>query len=217
MPDKILVIDDDISFTTPLQMSLQDEGYSVVTSQDPTDGWKKMEEYQPDILLIDWELPEMKGVQFIKLIKEHELHRSRYVIMVTGHSTTEYIVQGLDAGADDFLFKPFDLEELMARIRAGLRIRALEERIANETKRLTVLEMALSVADKIGNPIAAAKLHLQMLMEDPTITKLPEIMDSMKSLAALLDEALNLITKYQSIKEPHSIPAPGGKTMIAPE
>ena len=137
--------------------------------------------------------------------------------MLTGRTGTENVVQGLDAGADDYLIKPFPMEELLARIRSGLRFRALEERIAEEAKRLTVLEMALSVADKIGNPIAAAKLYQQILLENPSLSKSNDVIDSLNSLGELLNEALKLIDQFQSIKTPRSIPAPGGKTMIAPE
>jgi hypothetical protein len=77
--------------------------------------------------------------------------------------------------------------------------------------------MALSVADKIGNPIAAAKLYQQILLENPSLSKSNDVIDSLNSLGELLNEALKLIDQFQSIKTPRSIPAPGGKTMIAPE
>jgi len=217
MPDTLLLIDDDADFITTLQMGLELQGYIVISSQNPITGWKEMERWQPGIVLIDWEMPDMTGIEFAKLMKEDPTHRNRYVIMITGRTGTESIVQGLDAGADDYLMKPFQMEELLARIRSGLRFRALEERIVEETKRLTVLEMALSVADKIGNPIAAAKLYLQILTENPSLSKSNDVIDTLNSLGKLLNEALQLIDQFQSIKTPQSIPAPGGKTMIAPE
>jgi DNA-binding response OmpR family regulator len=217
MPDTLLLIDDDANFITTLQMGLELHGYIVITSQNPITGWKEMERSQPGIILIDWEMPDMSGLEFAKLVKEDPAHRNRYIIMLTGRTGTENVVQGLDAGADDYLIKPFQIEELLARIRSGLRFRALEERIAEEAKRLTVLEMALSVADKIGNPIAAAKLYLQILQENPSLSKSKDAIDLLNSLGELLSEALQLIDKYQSIKTPQSIPAPGGKTMIALE
>jgi DNA-binding response OmpR family regulator len=217
MSDTLLLIDDDVNFVTTLEMGLKMRGYNVVTSNDSKKGWGKMEKSQPGIILVDWEMPGMSGIEFSKLVKADPLHRSRYIILLTGRSGTENIVQGLDAGADDYLVKPFNIEELFARIRSGLRFRALEERIAEETKRTTVLEMALSVADKIGNPIAAAKLYVELLRENPKIPKSGETAGTMKSLEELLNEALRLIDQFQSIKTPQSIPAPGGKTMIAPD
>ena len=217
MPNTLLLIDDDADFITTLQMGLELQGYVVISSQNPITGWKEMERRQPGIILIDWEMPGMSGIEFAKLVKEDPAHRNRYIIMLTGRTGTESVVQGLDAGADDYLIKPFPMEELLARIRSGQRFRALEERIAEEAKRLTVLEMALSVADKIGNPIAAAKLYQQILLENPSLPKSNDVIDSLNSLGELLNEALQLINQFQSIKTPRSIPAPGGKTMIAPE
>jgi CheY-like chemotaxis protein len=217
MSDTLLLIDDDANFITTLQMGLELQGYVVKTSENPIIGWKEMEKHQPGIMLVDWEMPRMSGIEFTKLVKKDPAHRNRYVILLTGRAGTENVVQGLDAGADDYLIKPFQMEELLARIRTGQRFRALEERIAEETKKLTVLEMALSIADKIGNPIAAAKLYQQILLENPDLLKLNDVVDSLNSLGKLLNEALQLINQFQSIKTPRSIPAPGGKTMIAPE
>ncbi len=217
MSDTLLLIDDDVNFVTTLEMGLKMRGYNVVTSNDSKKGWGQMEKSQPGIILVDWEMPGMSGIEFSRLVKSDPAHRSRYIILLTGRSGTENIVQGLDAGADDYLVKPFNIEELFARIRSGLRFRALEERIAEETKRTTVLEMALSVADKIGNPIAAAKLYVQLLRDNPKISKSDDASGTMNSLEELLNEALRLIDQFQSIKTPQSIPAPGGKTMIAPD
>jgi len=217
MSDTLLLIDDDANFVTTLQMGLKSHGYTVATSPNSDDGWKEMERCQPGIILLDWEMPGMSGIEFSKLVKEDPVHRNRYIIILTGRTGTENIVQGLDAGADDYLIKPFNIEELLARIRSGLRFRALEERIAEEAKRMTVLEMALSVADKIGNPIAAAKLYLQILLENPNLSKSKKAIEALNSLEELLNEALRLINQFQSIKKPQSIPAPGGKTMIAPD
>jgi sigma-B regulation protein RsbU (phosphoserine phosphatase) len=217
MPNTILIIDDNAEFVTLLQMQLKIEGYLVNFALDPIKGWKEMEQCQPDIILVDWEMPEMSGIELIKLIKADNVHRSRYIIMITGHSGTKDIVHGLDAGADDYLHKPFEADELLARIRSGLRIRSLEERISEETKRLTAMEMALSATDKIGNPIAAAKIYQQLLMKNVDIANHTKVIDSLKTIGNLLDEALILINKLHPIDSPQSIPSPGGKTMITPE
>jgi DNA-binding response OmpR family regulator len=169
MPDTLLIIDDDVSLISMLQMGLETEGFKIASAQNPVTGWKEMESCQPDIILVDWEMPEMDGIEFIRLLKNDAAHRDRYIIMITGRSNTESIVEGLNAGANDYLAKPFKIEELIARVRSGLRIRSLERRIADEAKQLTVFEMALSVADKVGNPVAAAKFHQQLLMEDARI------------------------------------------------
>lgn len=217
MPNTILIIDDNVEFVSLLQMQLKMDGYIVASALDPIKGWKEMERCLPDIILVDWEMPEMSGIELIKLIKADAIHRSRYVIMITGHFGTKDIVLGLDAGADDYLHKPFETDELLARIRSGLRIRSLEERISEETKRLTALEMALSATDKIGNPIAAAKIYQQLLMKNKGIANLAEVLDSLKTIGNLLDEALNLINKLRPLDSLKSIPVSDSTTTITPE
>jgi DNA-binding response OmpR family regulator len=218
MPNSILIIDDNVEFASTLQIQLETEGYAATYALNPIIGWKEMERSQPDIILVDWEMPEMSGIELIKLIKADAIHRSRYIIMITGYKLgTKNIVQGLDAGADDFLEKRFEADELFARIRSGLRIRSLEERISEETRRSTVMQMALSVADKIGNPITAAKIYQHLLMENADIAKLTEVIDSLKTIGVLLDEALTLINKFQSFNPLQPPQVLDGKTIIPPE
>jgi sigma-B regulation protein RsbU (phosphoserine phosphatase) len=205
MQNTILIIDDNAEFNSLLKMQLETAGYTAISALNPITGWKEMERCQPDIILVDWEMPGMSGIELVKLIKADAFHRSRYVIMITGHTGTKNIVQGLDAGADDYLIKLFEIDELLARIRSGLRIRSLELRISDETRRSTSLEMALSVADKIGNPIAAAKIYQQLLVEDKDVVKLADALESLKTIGHLIDEALSLINKVHSIKSPEPL------------
>ena len=200
MPNTILIIDDNAEFNSLLKMQLETAGYTAISALNPIIGWKEMERCQPDIILVDWEMPGMSGIELVKLIKADAVHRSRYVIMITAHTGTKNIVQGLDAGADDYLIKLFEIDEMLARIRSGLRIRLLELRISEETRRSTSLEMALSVADKIGNPIAAAKIYQQLLVENKDVVKLADALESLKTIGHLIDEALSLINKVHSIK-----------------
>ena len=217
MPNTVLIIDDNAEFNSLLQTQLETAGYTAISALNPIIGWKEMERCQPDIILVDWEMPGMNGIELVKLIKADAVHHSRYIIMITAHTGTKNIVQGLDAGADDYLIKLFEYDELLARIRSGLRIRSLEKRITEETRRSTTLEMALSVADKIGNPIAAAKIYKLLLMENTGVTQHGEALESLKTIGHLLDEALSLINKVHSIKPPESLPAADGKTTVTPE
>jgi DNA-binding response OmpR family regulator len=210
----ICIVDDDAEIVRILTTLLESDGYTVSSADNAFTGWKLIQQKHPAVLLVDWQMPEMSGIELIKRVKTDAVLRNIYVIMISGKSETDDIVQGLDSGADEYLPKPFKLEELSARIRSGVRIRELERRISEETKKLTVYELALSVADKIGNPIAVAKLQNELLAENPFAKSNPEIMESITTIGKMLEEALELIRKVQSLKSPRSIPAPGGKTMI---
>lgn len=217
MPNSILIIDDNAEFASALQIQLEVEGYAVVSALNSITGWKQMERCQPDIILLDWDMPEMSGLELIKLIKEDPVHRKRYIIMITGFTGTKHIVQGLDAGADDYLEKHFETDELLARIRSGLRIRSLEERISEETRRSTMLEMALSFADKIGNPIAAARIYQQLLLKNTDISNNPEIITSIETIGDLLEEAMQLINKFHEMTPEQSSAASANIVKIEPE
>ena len=215
MSNSILIIDDNAEFTSSLHIQLETEGFKVASALNPITGWKEMERFQPDIILLDWELAEMNGLDLLKLIKADPAHRRRYVIMVTGYTGTKNIVEGLNAGADDYIEKKFDNDELLARIRSGLRIRSLEERISEETRRSTALEMALSFADKIGNPIAAARIYQQLVMRQTDFTNLDEVKNSVKTIGELLDEAIDLINKFHSMTQDRSISVPDAEPTAA--
>ncbi|HVN48259.1 MAG TPA: response regulator [Bacteroidota bacterium] len=210
----ICIVDDDEEIVRILTTLLEGEGYSVSSANDAAAGWNIIQKKKPAILIVDWQMRQMSGIELIKHVKSDAALSNTYIIMISGKSETDDIVHGLDSGADEYLPKPFKLDELSARIRSGVRIRELEGRISEETKKLTVYELALSVADKIGNPLAVAKLRNELLAENSIAKSNPEITESVEIIGKMLQEALELIRKVQLLKSPRSIPAPGGKTMI---
>ena len=118
---QILLIEDDVALQTALQRSLQRLGWQVTawkTSQDPLQLWQSV---QPDIVLLDLNLPVLDGLEILTLAREKKLLAP--VIILTARGTVGDKILGLNCGADDYLPKPFDLDELEARIRALLRRR----------------------------------------------------------------------------------------------
>ncbi len=115
---KILVIEDDPAILRLLQRGLSMEGYQVETAVDGENGLKLFQEYQPDLIVLDLMLPSMDGLEVCQRIRQ----RSKVPILIlTARDAVQNRIEGLDAGADDYLVKPFNLEELLARIRALLR------------------------------------------------------------------------------------------------
>lgn len=206
MNGKILIIDDDHDMVVSLQLLLESHHYTVRTASSGIEGVEIVSSFQPDVIVLDWQMPRMSGIDFLRTLQKTELQRSSYVIMVSGKTTIDDIVTGLDAGADDYLPKPFQPAELLARIRVGLRVKSLEQRITAEAQKSALLQMALSVADSIGNPIAAAKLYAESLSSQIGEMKNPELIKSLEIIKGLLKEALDLMSKYQSITSPNAIP-----------
>ncbi|MCE5207486.1 MAG: response regulator transcription factor [Chloroflexi bacterium] len=125
MKEKILIIEDDHAIVNLLQRGLVYEGYDVAVAMDGFTGMRSAREEKPDLVILDWMLPKMDGLAVCQDIREIG---SIPILMLTAKDTVRDRVQGLDAGADDYMVKPFDLNELLARVRALLR-RTRQERI----------------------------------------------------------------------------------------
>ncbi|MBY7740371.1 response regulator transcription factor [Paenibacillus polymyxa] len=119
MEKSVLVIDDEEKISRLLQLELSHEGYAVEIAQTGKEGLEKALSLTWDIIILDVMLPEMNGVEVLKQIRKVDNHTP--VIMVTARNTTPEKVSGLDEGANDYITKPFEIEELLARMRASMR------------------------------------------------------------------------------------------------
>ena len=119
----ILVIDDDRGTLEIISCTLEDAGYRVIKTLRPLEGIKKAIEQKPDLVLLDWHMPQMDGLQALEKLKADKITKEIPVIMATGIKTeSEDLKQALDSGAVDFIRKPIDEIELLARVKAALRL-----------------------------------------------------------------------------------------------
>jgi DNA-binding response OmpR family regulator len=116
---RILVVEDEKKVASFLEKGLREEGYSVDVAHDGADGLMKAFVYDYDLLLLDIMLPGKSGLEIVRELRSKE--RAVPVLMLTARDTQDDVVMGLDAGADDYLTKPFGFDELLARVRALLR------------------------------------------------------------------------------------------------
>ncbi|MES2862396.1 MAG: phosphate regulon transcriptional regulator PhoB [Pseudomonadota bacterium] len=121
MQPYILVMEDEDALSTLLQYNLEKEGYDVVVAADGEEGLVQIDERQPDLVLLDWMLPKVSGIEVCRRLRGRPETRNLPVIMLTARGEESDRVRGLDTGADDYLTKPFSMVELIARIRAVLR------------------------------------------------------------------------------------------------
>lgn len=118
MRERILVIEDDESIVRLLKRGLTYDGYTVDEALDGESGLALALQNHPDLVILDWMLPGMDGLEVCRQIRQAG---NIPVLMLTAKDTVQDRIQGLDAGADDYMIKPFDLDELLARLRALLR------------------------------------------------------------------------------------------------
>ena len=121
MNGKIFIIEDEPSIIQLVQHNLEKNGFIVSSSLNGNDGLKELKKFQPDLLLLDWMLPDLSGIEICKSIRKDNSFKSLPVIMLTAKGEEEDKIKGLDSGVDDYLTKPFSFNELMARIKAVLR------------------------------------------------------------------------------------------------
>ena len=121
MAKRILVVEDEAPIREMLCFVLEQKGYETVEAEDYADGLAKVREPYPELIVLDWMMPGGSGIQFIKQLKQDEVNRQIPVVMLTARGEEEDKVRGLEAGADDYITKPFSPKELTARLHAVMR------------------------------------------------------------------------------------------------
>ncbi|MGG3837557.1 response regulator transcription factor [Paenibacillus thiaminolyticus] len=139
---KILIVEDEEKIARVLELELTYEGYEVGKALDGLDGFRLFQEQSWDLILLDVMLPGISGIELLRRIRAHDPHTM--VVMLTAKDSVEDKVSGLDLGANDYVTKPFQIEELLARIRASLRMRRLPPAAEIEPEWITVADLSLS-------------------------------------------------------------------------
>jgi DNA-binding response OmpR family regulator len=140
---KVLVADDDPVSRRLLQSYLQKWGYEVAVAVNGAEAWQLFEQEEFPLVISDWMMPEMDGRELIRRIRASPRPNYVYTILLTARSQKEDLVEGMEAGADDFVSKPFDRDELHVRIRAGERIVKLERALEDQNRALREAQAAL--------------------------------------------------------------------------
>jgi two-component system, cell cycle response regulator len=126
--ERVLVAEDDAMFRKILQSWLENWGYKVTLAEDGAKAWEILQQTSPpQLLILDWMMPAINGVELCHRVREQNRSPYQYILLATAKDAKQDLVQGLEAGADDYLTKPFDKSELRARLRACNRILTLQD------------------------------------------------------------------------------------------
>jgi len=178
MRQRILIVDDDEKIISMLRRGLAFEGYEVMTASNGEQGLNKMMESDPDIVILDVMMPKVDGWEVCRRIRE--AGSSVPVLMLTAKDDIKDRVKGLDNGADDYLVKPFALEELLARVRALLRRKSSETEVESISRQVAyedlVLDLDMRQVIRDGHTIELTTkefelLHLFMLNPKRVLTR----------------------------------------------
>jgi len=132
---KVLIADDDPISLKLLQGVLTDWGYQVITATDGTEAWRVLQENEaPKLAILDWTMPGLEGIEICRRLRQQQTLTPTYAILLTVRTTKGDLVAGLEAGANDFLTKPFDWDELRARVQVGQKVVELQANVANRMR-----------------------------------------------------------------------------------
>lgn len=139
---KVLVADDSAVFRKIVEIALSDKHYTLIFAKNGREAIDLMEKYDPPLVIVDWVMPDLSGIEICEHIRSRPQEFYPYVIVLTGKSDKQDIVAALEAGADDYVTKPFDQDEFAARVKVGLRFVELRRQV--EAKNALLQDLALT-------------------------------------------------------------------------
>ena len=188
---KILTVDDEYVSRKKLEMAVQSLGYETLTASHGIEGLNIWEHEKPRIVITDWLMPGIDGIELCKKIREAEKGQYTYIIMLSIKKGMQSVIDGIDAGADDFISKPFQKEELAARIKAGERILRIESKLLTAFNDLTG-----EIKERKRTEEELAKQR-DFLMG--TIHELKKAKETKKELISKLQDALSEVNQLSGL------------------
>jgi DNA-binding response OmpR family regulator len=204
LSSKILVVDDDANARMILNRILSKAGYETREAKDGKEALEAAREYKPDVMIIDWMMPEMDGEQLASCIKNDATLRFTYIILLTARGDTKDRVRGLQAGADDYITKPAPHQEVLARVQSGMRVRGLQNEIEQLTRRLSIVELAATVGHEINNPLNVIYLALDMMRKSLKQKEYDKLESGIELIAETAERIKMIARKFVELKNPQS-------------
>ncbi len=195
-PTTVLIADDDPPTRILLRAAITQWGYKVVAAQDGEEAWDILQHPDaPKLLIIDWLMPKLNGIDLCIRIKKQLSYRP-YIILLTQVTGTENIVKGLEAGANEFLSKPFNMAELNSRLSVGERIIHFEDTLATQNKKLqgyiqqikSLTALSPTISAEINEILKSANLLEKTDNNLIHINKIKELHSNLKQVADLIDK-----------------------------
>ena len=224
---KILIAEDDLTSRLILENMLTKWGFEVVSATNGTDAWAKLqEEDAPRLLILDWMMPGIEGIEICRRLRENSKSEDQYtyVTLLTAKESKENIVTGMEAGADDYITKPFDMHELRVRVRAGERIVQLQSELLKAKKELEIQSRTdpltgvlnrRAILSQIGSELSRAKRqNSQISISILDLDHFKSINDTFGHLAgdAVLREGMHRVKL--AVREYDSVGRFGGEEFI---
>jgi DNA-binding response OmpR family regulator len=216
---RVLFADDDVIARTLLAAVLSDLGHDATEAEDGRDAWERFQADPVPLVVLDVNMPGMDGLTVCRLIREHEMGRDTFVIVVTARDAREDLTAVLAAGADDYVTKPSSPENLRARLEiAQQRIvqnaarRAAEAELARSRWLAGIGETTIALEHEINNPISALLGHAELMLMEQGLTTEQE-----QQVRVILEQAARIadvVRRLAKLKNPQSVEYLAGARML---
>jgi sigma-B regulation protein RsbU (phosphoserine phosphatase) len=200
---KILIAEDNQTSRRILESILVKWNYEVISACDGNEAWEKLQEKEaPRLMVLDWMMPGKNGVELCRMLRRRDNVEPVYIILLTSRDDKNDIVEGLSAGADDYIAKPFDKDELRARIDVGRRMVELQDALVEREKLQVIFEMTGAICHELSQPMQAisgnSELILMSIQEnDPFYRNIKTIKEQVDRMGNITRK-LKRVTRYRT-------------------
>jgi len=195
---RILLVDDSRAALMALKSQIDNAQFCVVTAQSVADAWVLLEKEAFDCILSDFEMPDVSGPEFCQRIKVDERLASTPVIMLTSLSQPENLLTAIDAGADDFISKDSDIRIILAKIRAMIRIKAMQDEVTKLRRVEGIKQIIATYNHEFNNPLTIALGNLNWLKKNCSDASQMERIDRLQKA---LERMTDLVKKIRELRE----------------
>ena len=200
---EILIAEDDLTSRRILETVLSKWGYDVISIANGNDAVDRLLEAKtPKLCLLDWIMPGKDGVEVCSIVRNQKNPVPHYLILLTGKSDKNDIAHGLDSGADDYIIKPYDKDELKARINVSSRILKLQNAMFEKEKFKGVLEISGAICHELNQPLMVISGYSEILLldcpEDHPQHKIVKEINTQAGRMGTITKKLMKITQYKT-------------------
>ncbi|HOP50742.1 MAG TPA: response regulator [Ignavibacteriales bacterium] len=212
--DKILIVQDDEDTRFILEKLLTLNNYEVTSAKDGLEALNLIPEYKPKVIIADWTMPRMDGIELCKKLKENPETKVIYFILLTARASTKDVVSGFNSGADDFLVKPIDNQEILARLRAGIRIFDLQNELTKFQHSKALLELACTIGHQINNPLSGLILSFNSIKEELSTEQIKTLEEDLLIIEKSIERITNSVKILINLENPEITSYAGNNNML---
>lgn len=203
--DKILIVEDEKNTRYIFERLLTKNNYEVLTANNGDEALKLLKTFSPKVILADWTMPVMDGLQLCNIVKQNENHKLIYYIILTAKTSLRDRIAGLDIGADDFLIKPIENQELLARIRSGIRIYNLQNELKLIEHSKAIVEIACTIGHNLNNPLSSLTLALTNIKDEIKLGKNADVAEDFSIINQSIEKIKVLVNQLTHLEKPEII------------